>query len=133
MSYSSVHKALYKFWSGFADAGKEIPAYISGHVPKTADYPYITFDVVDNPPFSSIISTAIAWFKAESGENVNAKRAAFFDDVRREIPAQGRKILVDGGLLILYPNSATFLSYYDDAESENVVGARVSYEIQYYH
>lgn len=130
---TGVHKALYRFWSGFSLDGASLSAYLSGHVPDGAALPYITFDVADGDSFAASILTAIVWLKAESGVNVNAQRAQVLDQIARAIPAEGVLLQYSGGTIRLDRNPANFQSYYDDPEDASVIGGRTSYEVRFYH
>lgn len=124
---TGLHRALYGFWSSFG-----MEAYLTGHVPKAAGYPYVTFEASEGAAFGKTYLTAFAWYKAASGENVNARRAAFLDAVRDRIGPGGLRLDGDGVLCAIYPNEVNFLSYYDDPEDADVAGARVSYRMDYY-
>lgn len=131
---TDVHKALTAFWGSFSFGGEAIPAYLSGHVPDGAAFPYITFEVADGSAMSRSVLTAIVWCRAVSGLNVNAQRAAILDSIAAAIPEEGTLVrLPGGGMLALYRNSAGFQSYYDDPEDASVIGGRTSYEIAFYH
>ena len=138
--FTGLHKALYAFWSGFTSDDAKMAAYYTGHVPKipgsdqiAVEMPYITFEAVDCPPLGSTVLTATGWFKSSSGYNGRIKAAEFFDEVKGKIPPQGTRVMCDGGFVLLYPNNAAFLTYMDDPDDENIVGARVSYEAYFYH
>lgn len=121
-----VHKALYAFWASFG-----IPAYLTGHVPDEATLPYITFEVVDGEPFSSNFLTAFVWVKQDG--TGNETRAKYLDRIREAIPADGTQLYLPDGMLMLYRNGSSFLSYYDDPEDDTILGGRVSYQVNYYH
>lgn len=130
---TDVHKALTAFWGSFSFGGEAIPAYLSGHVPDGAAFPYITYEVADGSAMSRSVLTAIVWCRAVSGLNVNAQRAAILDSIAAAIPEGGTLVRLPGGMLALYRNSAGFQSYYDDPEDAAVIGGRTSYEIAFYH
>ncbi len=119
---TGVHLALYAFWSSFG-----VPAYLSGHVPDGASLPYITFEVGDGEPFSSTYLVAIAWTRD------NATRAALLDKIADAISADGSTIVLPDGMLAIYRNSGSFMSYYDDPEDKTILGGRVSYQVNFYH
>lgn len=58
------NKKLYNLWSSF-----DVPAYISGHVPPGASFPYITFDVAKGDAFADGVLTAFNWHKAVNGDS----------------------------------------------------------------
>ena len=82
---TGIHQALYNFWSQFSYGGNLIPAYLQGHVPEDAAFPYITFDVASGRAFTPSVVTATVWCRAESGANVNAQRAAILDSIDRAL------------------------------------------------
>ncbi len=127
------HKALYTFWSGFYCEGRVIAAYVSGEVPDSAVFPYITFEVKAGACFGVGLLTAIVWCKQESGESVHAQRAAILDSIAEAIPASGARLAHPGGMALLHRNTADFISYYDDPTDPTVKGGRVSYQIQYFN
>ncbi len=119
---TDVHQALYRFWSSFG-----LPAYLSGHVPDGASLPYITFEIGDGEPFSRTFLTAIVWAKD------NATRAGALDRIAESIPPDGVSIPISSGMLTLYRNGGSFMSYYDDPEDKTILGGRVSYQVNFYH
>lgn len=123
---TSVHKALYAFWGSFG-----VPAYLSGHVPDEATYPYITFEVVDGEPFTHNFLTAFVWVKQNGAGN--EIRASYLDKIKDAIPWDGTQLYLPDGMLMLYRNGSSFLSYYDDPEDDTILGGRVSYQVNYYH
>lgn len=123
---TETHKALYAFWSSFG-----VPAYLTGHVPENTPFPYITFEVVASESFAVSNLSAICWFKAKSGVNVNKERAEMLDAIARAIPDEGTLIDTDSGKLALRRNY-NFQSYYDDPEDKSVVGGLTSYQISFY-
>lgn len=129
---TSLHQALFSFWSQFSHEGKAIPAYYAGMVPDGADFPYITFTVSSGDAFTKDISTAFVWFRRVDGKNPIPLCAAVMDSVAKAIPAEGVLIRLDDGLAALYRNEADWLTYMQDAEDPDVWGGRISYEINYY-
>lgn len=129
---TSYHQALTKFWSQFTSGDKSVPAYLSGHVPDGAPFPYITFDVAIPDALGAIPLTAFNWHQAASGVNVNAERAALLDQIAAAIPVEGVKLPCGDGFIILERNTANFQSYYDDPEDDSVIGGRTSYIVRFY-
>ena len=125
MSMTGVHRALYAFWSQFA------PAYLSGHVPDDASYPYITFSVESTQPIGYTFLVAQDWHKAESGVNINAERAEMMDKIAEAIPPDGVKLTAGDGCIVLSRTDG-FQSYYDDPQDPAVIGGRTQYRVQYY-
>ncbi len=136
--FTASYKALYTFWAGFSSDGSALPAYYAGHVPHIpgtdtpVSMPYITFEAVDCPPFGAASLTASAWFKTASGYNARLKAAGFFDEVKQRLPHQGTRLSCNGGFLLLYPNTTSFLTFMDDPADDSIVRARVGYEAYYY-
>ena len=126
MSMTAVHKALYSFWSQFGCA-----AYLAGHVPDDAEFPYITFSVGAGDALAEDVLTAFDWHRAENGVNVNAERAELMDRIQLALPPEGRLIEAGEGRLFLYRNGSSFQSYYDDPEDQAVIGGRTSYIIKF--
>ncbi len=129
---TTFQQTMTAFWSQFSAAGKQIPAYIAGMVPSGAAFPYITFDVSINPPFSSGLGTAHVWLRREKGASPIPTCAAILDDIARAIPAAGVRVPVGSGCFVLYRNDATWQSYVLDPEDPDVLGGRISYQINYY-
>lgn len=129
---TSYHQALTAFWSKFTSGGNAVTAYLSGHVPDNAPFPYITFDVAKPDAMGAIPLTAFNWHQAESGKNVNAERAALLDQIASAIPVEGVKLLCGDGFIILERNTADFQSYYDDPEDDSVIGGRTSYIARFF-
>ena len=71
---TGIHQALYAFWSQFSYGGNLIPAYLQGHVPEDAAFPYITFDVASGRAFATSVVTATVWFKLEFADNIFSLR-----------------------------------------------------------
>lgn len=133
MSMTAFHRALTQFWSQFTSGGNPASAYLSGHVPDGAKFPYITFDVAIPNAMGEIPLTAFNWHQAESGKNVNAERAALLDQIAAAIPVEGARLPFGDGFAVLERNTADFQSYYDDPDPESaVVGGRTSYIVRFY-
>lgn len=129
---TGLHKALQAFWSGFG-----IPAYVSGHVPANAAYPYITYEVQDGDSFDSTTLTAFCWYEINRNtgdySETNSARATMLDAIADAIPMGGTNIPVpaDNGFCMLY-RSTGFESYYDDPADDYVIGGRIAYDITFY-
>ncbi len=117
-----------------ADGHREkVKAYLSGHVPDDAVFPYITFDVARGEEFSSTFLTVFDWHKADSGKNVNAERADLMDAIAEAIPQSGVLLeMSNGGYIELLRNGADFQTYYDDPEDKTVIGGRTAYMVNFY-
>ena len=123
-----IREALVRFWSQFG-----VPVYIGGHVPANASYPYITIEVVKGNAFTRTIITAYVWVKMNASRNfaeANAVRQQLCEAVANSIPTEGAKLRLNKGLLMLYRDN-NFISDYDDANDDSVIGARIAYEISY--
>lgn len=54
------------------------------------------------------------------------------DDIAEAIPADGRKIALDDGFVIIRRNPSNFQSYYDDPNDSDIIGGRTSYLVRFY-
>ena len=130
---TGLHQALYSFWSQFSYGGEAIPAYLTGHVPEGAAFPYFTFDVTDSRAFSTAVVTATVWCHASSGINVNAQRAAILDSIDRALPEADLRLDFPGGFAMLRRGSGDFHSYITDEDDQSIVGGVTRCEITAYH
>ena len=130
---TGVHQALYGFWSQFSWGDIAIPAYLEGHVPSGASFPYFTFSVADGRAFATAVVTATVWCRAESGVNVNAQRAAILDSVDKALPEADLRLDFPGGFAMLRRGSGDFHSYITDEDDKSVVGGVTRCEITAYH
>ena len=130
---TGIHQALYSFWSQFSCGGNPIPAYLQGHVPEDAAFPYITFDVASGRAFATSVVAATVWCRAESGINVNAQRAAILDSIDRALPEADIRLDFQGGFAMLRRGSGDFHSYITDEDDKSVVGGVTRCEITAYH
>ena len=130
---TGLHQALYSFWAQFSWGGEAIPAYLQGHVPGGAAFPYFTFDVTDSRAFSTAVVTATVWCQAYSGVNVNAQREAILDSVDRALPEADLRLDFPGGFAMLRRGSGDFHSYITDEDDRSVVGGVTRCELTAYH
>lgn len=130
---TGIHKALYAFWAQFSNGGKSIPAYLDGHVPDGADFPYFTFSVSDARAFASSVVTATVWCRAQSGVNVNAQRAAILDSVDKALPEADLMLDFPGGFAMLRRGSGDLHSYVTDETDKSVIGGITRCEMTVYH
>lgn len=114
------NKSLASFWKSFG-----LEAYLSGNVPDTARFPYITFECVACPPFGTTIITANAWFRVAPGYDLNEDRTALADAIRDAIVPEGIRLPADDGFVLLYPDTM-FLSYNDTSDEDGVKGLRIA-------
>lgn len=132
MSMDAFHRALFAFWRNLDVNGKTYPVWLQGHVPETAELPYITFNVSKAAAFGETPLSATLWLQSESGDSKNAERAAFFDAASKAIPEEGARIDCGEGFCMLYRSTGDFLSLMDDEEDPSVIGGRVGYEVTFY-
>lgn len=130
---TGVHQALYGFWSQFSYGGAAIPAYLVGHVPDGASFPYFTFDVSDGRAFSTSTLTATAWCQAGGGVNVNAQRAAILDSVDKALPEADVRLDFPGGFVLIRRGSGDYHNYITDANDKSIIGGITRYEMTVYH
>lgn len=130
---TGIYQALYAFWSQFTYGGSSIPAYLQGHVPEDAAFPYITFDVASGRAFATSVVTATVWCRAESGINVNVQRAAILDSIERALPEADLRLDFPGGFAMLRRGSGDFHSYITDEDDKSVVGGVTRCELTAYH
>ena len=130
---TGLHQALRSFWEQFSYGGKPILAYLNGHVPEDAAFPYITFDVASGRAFATAVVTSTVWCRAESGMNVNAQRAAILDSIDRALPEADLRLDFQGGFAMLRRGSGDFHSYITDEDDKSVVGGVTRCELTAYH
>lgn len=128
-----VHQALYRFWSQFSYGGEPISAYLEGHVPIGAAFPYFTFSVTDGKAFSTVMVSSTVWCRAESGINVNVQRASILDSVDKALPESDTRIDFPGGFIILRRGSGDFHGYITDEDDASIVGGITQCEMTAYH
>lgn len=103
---------------------------MSGNVPDTAHFPYITFECVQGSPLSQSVIVANAWFRTAPGYDLNDERTALAEEIRKKIVPEGIKVAADEGFMILYPDTA-FLSYNDTSDEDGIKGLRISCQTHY--
>ena len=87
---TEVHKTLMGFWSAFG-----APAYISGHVPQDAAFPFITFTPEAGEAFGTSYMTAFTWHRITPEKGVGAameERSKLLDRIAAAIPDGGTTI-----------------------------------------
>lgn len=129
---TELHRAIAAFWSQLTHDGKPIPAYYAGTVPNDAQFPYITFEVSGGDSFSQGIATAFVWHRRTDGKSLLAMCAESLDAAENAIPKAGKRIDVGSGMVVLYRNGSDWLSYMQDPDDRDVMGGRISYQINYY-
>lgn len=140
---TALNRALYEFWSGFSHDGKYIPAYLAGHVPENADFPFITFYVGQGSYASIGILTAFVWAQQSADADADYPQQIIGDVLRniaQAIPEGGKMLSFPGGAVWLNRNDADFLSAYNPTEDDAlpnptrlpIYGGRVSVMAQYF-
>ena len=127
-----LHRAITAFWSQFTFDGEPVPAYYAGMVPEGARFPYITFEVSGGESFAQGLATAFVWHRRKDGRSPLAMCAESLDAAENAIPRAGKRIEVGGGFVVLYRNGSDWMSYMQDPEDRDVMGARISCQINYY-
>lgn len=135
----ACNQALYEFWSNFEYEGQLIPAYLPGHVPQNAVFPYFTFEMGQGAFGTTAILNAFIWFQKSmepSDLSTQMRVSEVLGLVEKAIPEGGRWLTFVGGGVLLRRNGGSFLSYYKP-ENENdtalpVYGGRVSYTVQFF-
>lgn len=130
---TGLHQALYRFWSQFSYGGASIPAYLEGHVPDGAGFPYFTFSVAEGRAFATTVVSATVWCQAGSGVNVNAQRAAILDSVDMALPEADLRLDFQGGFAMLRRGSGDYHSYITDEEDKSIIGGTTRCELTAYH
>ena len=130
---TEIYQALYAFWSQFTYGGNQISAYLQGHVPEDASFPYITYGVSAARAFATSMLSATVWCRATSGMNVNVQRAAILDSIDRALPEGDLRIDIPGGFVVLRRGSGDFHSYITDEDDKSVVGGVTRCELTAYH
>lgn len=130
---TEFHKALMTFWQQFG-----IPVFLAGCVDDQTAFPYITINISDGDLMGENILTAHSWHRRspiDSWTPAMTERLNIMDAVKETIPPQpgGYMLKFPGGYAILRRNDANFISYVVDDTDPNVIGGRVSYEVQYFH
>jgi hypothetical protein len=64
---------------------------------------------------------------------VMKERLDLLDEIKTAIPTGGLLLNFPGGYAIVRRNDANFITYVTDDTDPNVIGGRVSCEVQYFH
>lgn len=80
--------AIYQFWNGF-----EIPAFEENSVPDDAEFPYITYQFVEDSVDQTVQSTASVWYRSTSWTGINLK----IEEISRKIGSGGTILKCDDG------------------------------------
>lgn len=108
--------ALYNFFSRF-----DLPAYLTTSIPDDVKPPYITYEMVDAEPLSSVQFHAWVWYKDTS----LAALAEKCDEIKRAI-GLGVKLPAGSGHLVLYPMSGIPFAQIQPDPDEHVKAAYLS-------
>ncbi len=79
--------AIYQFWGTF------LTAYEENSVPEDAEFPYITYQFVEDSLGNNVQMTASVWYRGSSWVNANAKA----EEISNYIGRGGIFIDCDGG------------------------------------
>lgn len=83
------HQAIYQFLSGF-----DIPAYASGSVPAEAEFPYLTYEMVDGDFLSGEVNMTVhVWYYTDTETAPNQK----VFELSKGIGYGGKKLNFDDG------------------------------------
>lgn len=90
------YQALHEFWNGF-----DIPAYEENSVPKTAEMPYITYEVItDSLSDNATALSCQVWYRANTWKSINAKT----EEISQAL-ANGVRLACDDGYILIYRGS----------------------------
>lgn len=123
---TNLHQALQTFWGGFG-----LSAYEVGRVPHDAPLPYLTYEAVQGAPFRATVTPVVVWVKETSGTNAAQTRAQYMDTIAAELRT-GARLDFTGGCVVLYPNTADYLTYLVDPTDSTILGGRISVEMHFY-
>ena len=124
---NDLQEALAGFWARFA------PAYLMGHVPDGARFPYITFEAARPDALGQAFLAAWVWCRMEPGGDVLGERARLMDRIARAIPPSGLRLPAGDGFILLERNPSGFQTLLPDPVDPSVIGGRIGYTIRFYH
>lgn len=124
---TDLQRALAAFWSHFA------PAYVSGMVPDSAAFPYITYDVTAPDALGYTVLAATVWCRKADGFDAQAQCDACLDRIAAGIPVEGVMLAVGDGFALLERNDAEFQSICNDPEDRALIGGRTSCILRHYN
>lgn len=84
--------ALFQFWSSFG-----IPAYPDDAVPDNAEYPYITYELIEPYWMQEVAMSARVWYRSRSFVEISAK----LDEIS-EVLDTGASVKTDSGSIKLF-------------------------------
>lgn len=106
-----------------------LPVYLSGQLPGSAPFPYITCTMGSAAFGGPVPITATVWFLGRKG---NAQRTEACDRIRALIPEEGVKLRFDGGMAVVHRGSSDFISLVTDATEPRSLGARIRLTVKLY-
>ena len=101
-------RALYQFYTGF-----ELPVYVEGYVPDTAELPYITFDSVDSGLSRQASHHVRVWYPGME----NSLPAEKADEIAAAI-GDGVRLITEHGLVVIYPDTPLIQIQAVDSEAD---------------
>lgn len=128
---TEFHKAWMVFWQQFG-----VPVFLAGCVDDQTAFPYITVNIADGNLLGQDILVTNTWHRRspiDSWTPSMKERLDLLDEIKTAIPAGGLLLNFPGGYAIVRRNDANFISYVVDDTDPNVIGGRVSCEVQYFH
>lgn len=128
---TELHKALMAFWQQFG-----IPVFLAGCVDDQTPFPYFVIEIADGNVGGNDLLTATSWHRRKDGESLTQVMLDRLDLIGRVMDAihpGGVMLTFDGGYAIMYRNDASFVTYRVDETDPDTIGARIAYELQYYH
>lgn len=128
---TEFHKAWMVFWQQFG-----VPVFLAGCVDDQTAFPYITVNIADGDLLGQNILVTNTWHRRSAVDSWTPsmkERLDLLDEIKTAIPTGGLLLNFPGGYAILRRNDTNFISYVVDDTDPNVIGGRVSYEVQYFH
>lgn len=115
-------QAIYKFFSGF-----EIPAYAATSVPAQAEFPYLTYELVDGDFASGETTMTVhVWYYTDSEAAPNQK----VFEIAQAIGYGGRLLKYDGGAAWIKKGSPWAQSV-PDQDNEKVKHRYLNVDVEY--
>lgn len=128
---TEFHKALMTFWQQFG-----VPVFLAGCVDDQTAFPYITVNIADGNLLGQNILVTNTWHRRSAVDSWTpsmTERLDLLDKIKTAIPTGGLLLNFPGGYAIVRRNDANFITYVTDDTDPNVIGGRVSCEVQYFH
>ena len=128
---TEFHKAWMVFWQQFG-----VPVFLAGCVDDQTAFPYITVNIADGNLLGQDILVTNTWHRRspiDSWTPAMKERLDLLAEIKTAIPTGGLLLNFPGGYAIVRRNDANFITYVTDDTDPNVIGGRVSCEVQYFH